>query len=485
MRTILHYMATLVIVPIYGIQVCPFLASLPAIQVIIPITVGIGLQALTLFILHKRCVENRPLKHRVRSAFWLQIGLFLSTAIGLMVFNTIVHDFPLTSGLKVLVGIAGLGFFAAIDLGLEQERKVAAIVEAKQGFVDPDARPFPMTQKVALFASISIGVLVTIFILLMLKDLDWIVAVGGTVPLAHARMSIIKEFSFVLAVVLPHTLNIIFSYARNLNYILGNQTNILNMVTKGDYQCRVPVVSNDEYGIIAQHTNTMVDRIQCHIDELSRTQDVTILSLATLAEIRDNETGEHILRTQRYVRILANKLVDHPNFSGQLNTTTIDLMFKSAPLHDIGKVGIPDAILLKPDKLTDEEFTIMKTHAQLGAEALDVAKRELGSNSFLRYAREIALTHHEKWDGSGYPNGLRNTDIPLSGRLMAVADVYDALISKRVYKPAFTHDKAVEIIREGSGTHFDPDVVDAMNATEDQFKTVAVAYGGEHNQAAE
>jgi len=476
MRVFLHYLSAFVIIPFYGIQVCPFLESLPPLQVIIPVGVAMALQAAIRIPLRARLVDNQPLKLKVRRAYWLEAALFLSTALLLMVFNTIVHGFPLVSGLKVLVGLAGLGFFAAIDLGLAEERRVAEAVESGHGTLEPDTDPFPMTRKVALFASISIGVLISIFMLLVIKDLDWIVEVGKTMPLAEARVSIIKEFLFVLIVVLPHTLNIIRSYALNLKYTLGNQTTLLSLVTAGDYSSRVPVTSNDEFGLIAQHTNTMVDRVQDQVTEISRTRDVTILSLATLAEIRDNETGEHILRTQRYVRVLANQLKDHPNFSATLNDEIITLMFKSAPLHDIGKVGIPDAILLKPGKLTDEEFTIMKTHASLGAEALNVAKRELGDNSFLRFAREIALTHHEKWDGSGYPQGLSGSDIPLSGRLMAVADVYDALISKRVYKPAFSHDKAVEIIREGRGSHFDPDVVDAMDATEDQFKAVADQY---------
>jgi len=481
MRAILHYILTLVIVPIYGIQVCPFLASLVPIQVVIPVTVALALQVLVRIPLRARLVDRQVLKHRVKCAFWLELILFLTTAIGLMVFNTIAHDFPLSSGLKVLVGVAGLGFFAAVDLALQEERRIAHIVEQGLGQLDPDASPFSMTQKVSLFAGVSIGVLILIFMLLVFKDLDWIVSVAGTVPIEDARISVIKEFSFVLAVILPHTFNIIRSYTMNLKYTLGKQTTLLSLVTAGDYSSRVPVTSNDEFGVIAQHTNTMVDRIQDQIMEISRTRDVTILSLATLAEIRDNETGEHILRTQRYVRVLATELKDHPNFSATLTDEVITLMFKSAPLHDIGKVGIPDAILLKPGKHTDEEFTIMKTHASLGADALDVAKRELGENSFLRFAREIALTHHEKWDGSGYPQGLSGTDIPLSGRLMAVADVYDALISKRVYKPAFSHEKAVAIIREGRGSHFDPDVVDAMDATEDQFKSVAAQYSsGSH-----
>ncbi|MDP6109964.1 MAG: HD domain-containing protein, partial [Rhodospirillales bacterium] len=236
------------------------------------------------------------------------------------------------------------------------------------------------------------------------------------------------------------------------------------------------------------HTNLMVERIRQDTDEIMRTRDTTILTLASLAETRDNETGAHILRTQRYVKALAENLRDHARFSDFLNDETIDLLYKSAPLHDIGKVGIPDAILLKPGKLTDEEFEIMKTHTEIGNESLAVAETELGSNDFLGFAREISISHHEKWDGSGYPMGLSGENIPVSGRLMAVADVYDALISKRVYKPAFSHDKAMEIILEGRGNHFDPDIVDALTDIEDTFKDIArvysdAAYG--HSIAAE
>jgi len=188
------------------------------------------------------------------------------------------------------------------------------------------------------------------------------------------------------------------------------------------------------------------------------------------------------LRTQRYVRALAIELKDHTTFADYLDEETIDLLYKSAPLHDIGKVGIPDAILLKPGKLTDEEFVIMKTHAQIGADALAIAEEGLGTNSFLTFAREISLAHHEKWDGSGYPAGLKGVEIPCSGRLMAVADVYDALISKRVYKPAFSHEKAKRIIIEGRGTHFDPDIVDAFIAAEELFCGIAKQYGDSATQ---
>ncbi len=211
--------------------------------------------------------------------------------------------------------------------------------------------------------------------------------------------------------------------------------------------------------------------------EVQVIQDVTIMAMASLAETRDNETGNHIRRTQHYVRALAKKLKPHPRFRSVLDNETIELLFKSAPLHDIGKVGIPDRILLKPGKLTAEEFDIMKTHTTLGRDAIAAAERLLDApSSFLRYAREIAHYHQEKWDGSGYPDGLAGDRIPLSARLMAVADVYDALISRRVYKPPFPHSKALEIIREGRGKHFDPDMVDAFLSMAAEFEAIAQRY---------
>ncbi|MBW1785769.1 MAG: response regulator [Deltaproteobacteria bacterium] len=210
--------------------------------------------------------------------------------------------------------------------------------------------------------------------------------------------------------------------------------------------------------------------------EVMLTQAVMIESLATLAEYRDPETGGHIKRTQNYVKALAKHLKDHPRFRNELNDETIELLYISAPLHDIGKVGVQDHILMKPGKLTDEEFEIMKKHTKFGHDAIYITEQKLGKSSFLRFAREIASTHQEKWDGSGYPEGLKGDEIPISGRLMALADVYDALISKRVYKPPFPHEKAVEIIMEGKETHFDPDIVDAFIALESTFRNIALTF---------
>jgi len=211
--------------------------------------------------------------------------------------------------------------------------------------------------------------------------------------------------------------------------------------------------------------------------EIVALQDVTIHTMASLAETRDSETGNHIRRTAHYVKTLAEKLRTNPRFSAFLTDKNIELLFKSAPLHDIGKVGIPDRILLKPGRFEGNEFEIMKTHTTLGRDAIRQAERELGLEvDFLKFAKEIAYGHQEKWDGSGYPEGLSGDDIPISARLMAVADVYDALISRRVYKPSMSHEAAVAIIAEGRGKHFDPDMVDAFMELQQDFIDIAKRY---------
>lgn len=206
-------------------------------------------------------------------------------------------------------------------------------------------------------------------------------------------------------------------------------------------------------------------------------QDVTILAMAALAETRDSDTGNHLRRTQHYVRALARKLSSHPRFSAVLTPKNIGMIFKSVPLHDIGKVGLPDRVLLKPGKLTEEEFEIMKTHTTLGRDAIVQAEHAVGVElDFFTFAKEIAYSHQEKWDGSGYPQGLAGVQIPVSARLMAVADVYDALISRRVYKAAMSHEDAVAIIAQTRGRHFDPDVVDAFMSVKDTFHAIAIAF---------
>jgi len=206
------------------------------------------------------------------------------------------------------------------------------------------------------------------------------------------------------------------------------------------------------------------------------TRDSAIFAMAKLAESRDPETGAHLERVRSYSRLLASELAKTSRFANQIDGRFIKLIYLTSPLHDIGKVGIPDSVLLKPGRLTEAEFEIMKQHAVLGAQTLDAALEQYPEAVFLRMARDIAATHHERWDGSGYPSRLRGEEIPLSGRIVAVADVYDALTSKRTYKDAFTHYVARDIILNGSGSHFDPDIVEAFLVLEDSFREIRERY---------
>jgi PAS domain S-box-containing protein len=213
------------------------------------------------------------------------------------------------------------------------------------------------------------------------------------------------------------------------------------------------------------------------MEQLHQTQGAAMVGLAKLAETRDPETGQHLERMRNYSRLIAEELSVLSEYNLYITEEYIQDIYNSSPLHDIGKVGIPDAILLKPGRLTPKEFEIMKQHSTIGGDALGAADQQLGGESFLTLGKEIAYYHHEKWDGTGYPSGLKGSDIPLSARIVAIADVYDALTSKRIYKDAVSHDQARAIIIDSSGSHFAEDVVRAFLKREkdvlkikDQFK---------------
>jgi putative two-component system response regulator len=227
--------------------------------------------------------------------------------------------------------------------------------------------------------------------------------------------------------------------------------------------------------ILMMKNDALEDIVKERTKQLSLMQDAIINSLAVLAETRDNETGGHIIRTQEYVKLLSDKF-QKLDRAKNYNKYIFEFCHKTAPLHDIGKVGIPDSILLKPGKLTKEEFDIMKEHTTIGYLALQKAEENLGKSDFMLVAKEIAYTHHEKWNGSGYPNGVNGEKIPLHGRMMAVADVYDALISKRVYKKPMSHIQALNIIEEGSGSHFDPILVEIFINNQEEFRKIAYTY---------
>jgi len=230
---------------------------------------------------------------------------------------------------------------------------------------------------------------------------------------------------------------------------------------------------------LAAQNILLEQKVKDRTEEIRYTQEVIISALTNLALARDKETGNHIIRTQHYVKLLAQLIRRLPEYIDELDDDTrIDSIFRTAPLHDVGKVGIPDYILLKPGKLTSEEWEIMKTHSVLGGDALKKSCELSGDrkSSFLGYAQDIAYSHHEKWDGSGYPESLAGSEIPIAARLMAIADVYDALMSRRCYKDAFPHEKVIEIMEEGKGHHFDPIMVQVFLDNEHLFYEIAEKY---------
>jgi putative two-component system response regulator len=224
---------------------------------------------------------------------------------------------------------------------------------------------------------------------------------------------------------------------------------------------------------LKQQNELLEVKVKERTQELSLTQNVIIEALASLAETRDQETGDHVMRTRFYVQLLAVQLASHPRFRDYLVLLDPDDLGIAATLHDIGKVGVPDHILLKPGRLTSEEFEEIKKHTIYGHNILNRLTKRLPKNTFLRLADEIAWTHHEKWNGSGYPRGLSGDDIPIPGRLMAIADVYDAIISPRVYKGPMSNEEAMAFILSQAGTHFDPDVAVAFVELRETFQFVA------------
>ena len=218
------------------------------------------------------------------------------------------------------------------------------------------------------------------------------------------------------------------------------------------------------------------DRVSKQVYEITAAQRSTIFAMAKLAESRDPETGEHLLRIREYVKIICQELCLLPKYAAIIDEDYIENICAASPLHDIGKVGVPDSILLKPGKLTKEEFDEMKVHTVIGAETLREVNRLHSGNDFVKVGIEIAESHHEKWDGTGYPHGLAGEEIPLVGRILALSDVYDALTSRRCYKEAFSHTRSLEIIVLGRDKHFDPDVVDAFVSAEKDFLDVRVRY---------
>ena len=464
------YFLAAVLFGFYGGLICPMLETLMLWEIMLHSIVVFSLT----FIARQLLLSRQQATHNLVK---LDTFLLFIASLPFAAFYNLSYDFTLDSNLKVLFALSLFGFFNGSLLELTKQRKNLEKNRFNyQNHVNNVVTESSSFKQQVTFVMVLLGVLAVSLAFVAVKDIFWLEHNPQFVLDGTGKVSVIKELIFVSAMVGGYALAIVYSSGKLTSRKLDIQQQALQKVASGKISTRLPVIGTDELGVIATYANSMLDNLQSAQQELRLTRDVAITSLSSLAESRDNETGAHIIRTQNYVKALAEHLRQSPFLAKTLTTEYIDLLHKSAPLHDVGKVGIPDNILLKPGKLTDEEFNIMKRHPQIGADALSIAEQQMGSNSFLVVAKEIALTHHEKWDGSGYPNHLAGEDIPLSGRLMALADVYDALISKRVYKPAFSHQKAKEIILQGAGSHFDPQVVDAFIAIEDQFELIASSH---------
>ncbi|GLQ74089.1 HD-GYP domain-containing protein [Vibrio penaeicida] len=466
---------------IYGGRVCPMLETLTLKEVLF----HTGVVYAILFVI-RLTVTNLYINKQNANFIRLDTALFFLISLPFAYFYHSVYEFPIESNLKVLFGMTLFGFFTGSILHLSYQIKdFSSLIKQDQTSINLIGKRHSMVKQMITLVVLLLSTLAIMLSMVAFKDIHWLENTPEALHDGSGKLSILKEFIYIAAVLTGYAITIMVLWAKLMKKVLLSQEKALIQVTNGNIAARLPIAQNDELGAMATLTNQMLDSLQESQDEVQTTRDVAIVSLAALAESRDNETGAHILRTQEYVKALAIHLSSSEKFSSLLTPSYIDLLYKSAPLHDVGKVGIPDAVLLKPGKLTDEEFDIMKGHPQIGADALSIAERRMGSSSFLKLAREISLSHHEKWDGSGYPNSLSGESIPLSGRLMALADVYDALISKRIYKPAFSHEKAKGIILEGRGQHFDPEVVDAFLSVEEEFKQIAAHYKDKKQESEE
>lgn len=249
---------------------------------------------------------------------------------------------------------------------------------------------------------------------------------------------------------------------------MGVSDYIVKPIKKNAFKIRI-----DNLIKLSVHRNNLEVSIEANLEEFEKFQDVVIKYMAELVEVRDTTTGGHVKRTAGYVRVLVEGLIEKGSFENILTESYVRNLIRSAPLHDVGKLGILDSTLLKCGSLTEEEFEGMKQHTILGEKAINRMIKEVGGNEFLLMARDVASTHHEAWDGTGYPRGLKGEEIPLSGRIMAVADIYDALTTVRPYKAALSHKESVELIKRGRGNKLDPRVVDAFLHIEERFKEIS------------
>ena len=462
-RSLAHYVVACLIVSLYGYAVCEFIDGLPISYwagTLVPVLAVVWLTRTWI----SRYVSRLPLDRQPALAMAVETASFTMAGLILGSINTYVHGFPVASGLKAAVGFMAVGVFAGVDQAM-----IRVILRFDQGGLQRPIRD--VSASLAIRIGIAGGVVMGFAIVIAALLAARIMESGLDHTVSKTQLAI--EFLFVFVVFLAYLANLGHSYGRIVQRGLAEQMTALAQSRSGLGKTRAVVGTNDEIGLVATEINFLLDALSQAETETVRAHEATIRGLVSLAGARDNETGDHLRRTQLYLECIARQLALDPAYRANLSDETITRMIAAAPLHDIGKVAIPDAVLRKPGKLDAAEFEVMKTHVNEGIAVIDKVTREVGVTPFLAMARDIIAGHYEKFDGSGYPRQLKGQEIALAGRIMAVADVYDALRSQRVYKPALSREAAREIILAGAGSHFDPVVVAAFLLVEPAIDRIA------------
>ncbi|MCZ8183961.1 MAG: HD domain-containing protein [Beijerinckiaceae bacterium] len=466
-RSAVHHALSSIFITIYGYSVCNFINGLAvSIWAATLVPVLLGQWALRCIVAEQ--VSSRPTEMRPKLAFAGELSVFVAGGAVIGIVNTVFHGFPAGSGLKAMLGFVTIGIFAGVDQAFVQTR----IRFEEGGMPSFSGKPrSPFAVRLGLSFSLVAALIIGVITLLVLRGIE-----DGTVNNAEGFRRLAIEFAFVFAIISCYVANSARGAEKLLAKAVSEQVQTLGDAREGRARRRARIGTQDEIGFVSAEINYLLDELDRAHDMTTRTNDAIMKALIGLAGARDNETGEHLQRTQRYVGSLCSQLAQHPEYSAVLTPSAIADIVSAAPLHDIGKVAVSDAILHKPGRLTPEEYEVMKTHVGHGLAVIDKVIADVGVTPYLAVARDVIAGHHEHWNGAGYPFGLKGPDIPLAGRVMALADVYDALRSERIYKPAMPHAEARKILIDGAGTQFDPQVVAAFLMVEPQFERIATKF---------
>lgn len=467
MRIATHYIFSIIILAIYGERVCPIIENIGqldwTLRLIVVFTVLFSIRPIFV----KKLVLNTDWKNQPQRQFLLEWSLFLVGASALAWYNSYENYADLQSNAKVFLGCITFGFFTACDMALERQNST-------KGNPDTDVEStnvaFPITAKITLVAVFSLVFMTSIMFLVFLKDLYWFIDLDQD-NYGQGSLTFLYELLFVGTVILAEMINLIISFCRNLKQFFNIQCASMEAVSKGNLNQQVLINSQDEFSVVGRHTNWMIEMLKKRNRELENTRREIVERLGRAAEYRDNETGMHVIRMSNYSAALAR--------AANLTEEQCDLILQASPMHDVGKIGIRDNVLLKPGKLDGEEWVNMKTHVDIGVSILSG-----GDSQIIQLAQEIAATHHEKFDGTGYPKGLKGEEISISGRIIPICDVFDALTSARPYKKAWTVEDAIDLLKQEKGKHFDPDLVDKFLSILPEILKIREQYSETSSEAA-